>query len=69
MRGIEPVSFTLCHRGHRGVRVRLLPGRFGITVPNPAKAPWPVSVGERDWERMEPGWSGRLPTESGIDDD
>ncbi|AWZ03407.1 MULTISPECIES: hypothetical protein [unclassified Streptomyces] len=28
-----------------------------------------LSMWERDWERLEPGWSGRLPTESGVDDD
>lgn len=28
-----------------------------------------LSAWERDWKRVEPGWSGRLPTESGADDD
>lgn len=28
-----------------------------------------LSTWERDWERVEPGWSGRLPTQSGVDDD
>lgn len=28
-----------------------------------------LAVWERDWERVEPGWSGRLPTQSGVDDD
>ncbi|WP_354379327.1 hypothetical protein [Streptomyces sp. PvR034] len=28
-----------------------------------------LSMWERDWKRVEPGWSGRLPTESGVDDD
>lgn len=28
-----------------------------------------LSVWERDWKRVEPEWSGRLPTESGADDD
>ncbi|MEU9801274.1 glycoside hydrolase family 65 protein [Streptomyces sp. NPDC051000] len=39
LREIAPVSFTLCHRGHRGVRIRLLPGRFGITVPQSRQGP------------------------------
>ncbi|MFD5145821.1 cation transporting ATPase C-terminal domain-containing protein [Streptomyces sp. NPDC058401] len=27
-----------------------------------------LSMWERDWERVEPGWSGQLPTQSGVDD-
>ncbi|MFI5763431.1 hypothetical protein ACIA8F_21140 [Streptomyces sp. NPDC051563] len=28
-----------------------------------------LSMWGRDWQRVEPGWSGRLPTQSGVDDD
>ncbi|MGW5398144.1 Rv1733c family protein [Streptomyces sp. NPDC003952] len=28
-----------------------------------------LSIWERDWRRVEPGWSGRLPTQSGVDDE
>ncbi|WP_405486507.1 hypothetical protein [Streptomyces sp. NBC_00096] len=28
-----------------------------------------LSMWERDWRRVEPGWSGRLPTQSGVDDE
>lgn len=36
LREIPRFSFTLCFRGHSGVRLRLLPGRIGISVhPSP----------------------------------
>ncbi|MFD4020852.1 glycoside hydrolase family 65 protein [Streptomyces sindenensis] len=39
LREIPRFSFTLCFRGHSGVRLRLLPGRIGISVqPSPRGA-------------------------------
>ncbi|MFD7867167.1 glycoside hydrolase family 65 protein [Streptomyces sp. NPDC059783] len=45
---IPRLSFTLCFRGHRGIRIRLLPGRIGISVPASSMGPLVVLLpGER----------------------
>ncbi|MFG2985954.1 glycoside hydrolase family 65 protein [Streptomyces sp. NPDC048258] len=59
LREVPHLSFTLCYRGHRGVRLRLLPGRLGVTVPvspeGPLKLILPgerhvdVAAGEQHW--------------------
>ncbi|MER5846411.1 glycoside hydrolase family 65 protein [Streptomyces sp. NPDC002012] len=59
-------SFTFCYRGHRDIRVQLLPGRVGIRVPHSRLiAPLPVclpgerlvtmAAGEQRWFRL-PLW-------------
>ncbi|MFB7415886.1 glycoside hydrolase family 65 protein [Streptomyces sp. NPDC056121] len=59
-------AFTFCYRGHRGIRVRFLPGRFGISVPSSPHGP-PVELvlpgdrtasvapGQQRWFRLSPG--------------
>ncbi|MGW7440413.1 glycoside hydrolase family 65 protein [Streptomyces sp. NPDC054849] len=59
LREVPRLSFTLCYRGHRGVRIRLLPGRLGVTVPasplGPLRLTLPgerhvdVAAGEQHW--------------------
>ncbi|GAA3378998.1 glycosyl hydrolase family 65 protein [Streptomyces sannanensis] len=45
---ISRFSFSLCYRGHEGVRVRILPGRLGIGVPVSQQGPLTVVLaGER----------------------
>ncbi|MEU8619601.1 glycoside hydrolase family 65 protein [Streptomyces sp. NPDC048623] len=39
---IPRFAFTLCYRGHRGVRIRVLPGRLGLRAP--ASLPEPLGV-------------------------
>ncbi|QNS02310.1 glycoside hydrolase family 65 protein [Streptomyces xanthii] len=60
---IEPVAlrelprfvFTVCCAGHRGVRLRVLPGRVGVRVPVSSPVPLPVTLpGERRFT-VEPG--------------
>ncbi|MFE2992958.1 glycoside hydrolase family 65 protein [Streptomyces sp. NPDC059262] len=58
-------TFTFCYRGHRGIRVRFLPGRFGISVPDSPHGP-PVDLvlpgdrkarvasGKQRWFRLPP---------------
>ncbi|MGW2270152.1 glycoside hydrolase family 65 protein [Streptomyces yangpuensis] len=58
-------TFTFCYRGHRGIRVRFLPGRFGISVPasrfGPVRLVLPggrrtsVAPGQQRWFRLPPG--------------
>ncbi|MFJ2794384.1 glycoside hydrolase family 65 protein [Streptomyces sp. NPDC087290] len=56
-------AFTFCYRGHRGIRVRLLPGRLGIRVPYSRQAApltvclsggrlVTVAAGEEHWFRL-----------------
>ncbi|WP_406864667.1 glycoside hydrolase family 65 protein [Streptomyces sp. HUAS MG47] len=55
-------SFTLCCGGHRGVRLRVLPGRLGVHVPASPKGPlavvlpgerrFTVAPGEERWFRL-----------------
>ncbi|MGW0752482.1 glycoside hydrolase family 65 protein [Streptomyces sp. NPDC002587] len=49
LREVPRASFTFCYRGHRGIRLQLLPGRLGISVPaSPLVPPLPVCLaGER----------------------
>ncbi|MFF1341989.1 glycoside hydrolase family 65 protein [Streptomyces sp. NPDC058290] len=57
-------TFTFCYRGHRGIRVRFLPGRFGISVPaspcDPVHLVLPgdrrasVAPGQQRWFRLPP---------------
>ncbi|MCY0927991.1 glycoside hydrolase family 65 protein [Streptomyces sp. H27-H1] len=39
LREVPDLSFTLCYRGHRGVRLRLLADRLGVTVPASPQGP------------------------------
>ncbi|WP_333732197.1 glycoside hydrolase family 65 protein [Streptomyces sp. IBSBF 3010] len=39
---IPRFSFTICFQGHRGVRVRVLPGRLAVRVPESPRGPVPV---------------------------
>ncbi|WP_405533298.1 glycoside hydrolase family 65 protein [Streptomyces avidinii] len=63
LREVPRCSFTLCCRGHRGIRVHLLPGRLGVRVPASALvSPLPVhltgsrlvtvAAGEERWFRL-----------------
>lgn len=55
-------SFTLCFRGHRGIRVKTRPGRLGISVPAVQRTPLTVILprgrrvtvpaGEQRWYRL-----------------
>ncbi|MEU9947474.1 glycosyl hydrolase family 65 protein [Streptomyces sp. NPDC047939] len=36
---IPRFSFTLCFHGHRGIRIRMIPGRIGISVPASSLGP------------------------------
>ncbi|WP_156724873.1 glycoside hydrolase family 65 protein [Streptomyces apocyni] len=65
LREIPHLSFTFCYRGHCGVRIRLLPGRLGVTVPGGPQGPLPlilpggrqvaVAPGEQHWFRSARG--------------
>ncbi|MDJ0383541.1 glycoside hydrolase family 65 protein [Streptomyces sp. G-G2] len=58
-------TFTFCYRGHRGIRVRFLPGRLGISVPAsphgtvqlilPHERKVSVPAGKQRWFRLPPG--------------
>ncbi len=63
LREVPRSSFTLCYRGHRGIRIRFLPGRLGIHVPAsrltapvpvhlPGERPVAVAPGEQRWFRL-----------------
>ncbi|MFF4175704.1 glycoside hydrolase family 65 protein [Streptomyces sp. NPDC001750] len=66
LREMPRCAFTFCCRGHRDIRIRLLPGRLGIRVPRSRLAP-PLSVrlagerlvtvaaGEQHWFRLPCG--------------
>ncbi|MEV7282152.1 glycoside hydrolase family 65 protein [Streptomyces sp. NPDC093111] len=59
---IPRFAFTLCLHGHRGVRVRMLPGRLAVRVPPSPKGPlvvvlpgerrFTVPPGEERWFRL-----------------
>ncbi|MCX4966105.1 glycoside hydrolase family 65 protein [Streptomyces sp. NBC_00654] len=59
---IPRFTFTLCVRGHQGVRVRMLPGRLSIRVPAAPRGPlavvlpgdrrFTVAPGEERWFRL-----------------
>ncbi|MFF0433823.1 glycoside hydrolase family 65 protein [Streptomyces sp. NPDC004327] len=59
---IPRFAFTLCLHGHRGVRVRMLPGRLAVRVPASPKGPlvvvlpgerrFTVAPGEERWFRL-----------------
>lgn len=59
---IPRFSFTICFHGHRGVRVRVLPGRLAVRVPASPRGPLPVLLpdgrrigvapGEERWFRL-----------------
>ncbi|MGQ4486062.1 glycoside hydrolase family 65 protein [Streptomyces sp. SAS_281] len=59
---IPRFSFTICFRGHQGVRVRVLPGRLAVRVPESPRGPVPVLLpdgrricvtpGEERWFRL-----------------
>ncbi|MFJ2597088.1 glycoside hydrolase family 65 protein [Streptomyces erythrochromogenes] len=66
LREVPRCSFTVDCLGHRGVRIRLVPGRLGIVVPFSRTAPplpvhlpggvaADVPVGRQRWFRMEAG--------------
>ncbi|MEV0412810.1 glycosyl hydrolase family 65 protein [Streptomyces sp. NPDC050448] len=65
LREIPRLSFTFCYRGHHGIRIRLLAGRLGVTVPDGPHGPIPlilpgdrhvtVAPGEQHWFRSAPG--------------
>ncbi|MFF1650432.1 glycoside hydrolase family 65 protein [Streptomyces sp. NPDC058240] len=63
LREVPRCTFTFCYRGHRGIRVRLLPGRLGIRVPRsrpaspltvclPGERLVTVAAGEQHWFRL-----------------
>ncbi|WP_418955586.1 glycoside hydrolase family 65 protein [Streptomyces tritici] len=59
---IPRFAFTLCVQGHRGVRVRVLPGRLAVRVPTSPRGPltvvlpgerrFTVAPGEERWLRL-----------------
>lgn len=59
---IPRFSFTLCFRGHRGVRIRMLPGRLAVrvaaslqgplTIVLPGERRYAVAPGEERWFRL-----------------
>lgn len=65
LREIPRFSFTLCFRGHLGIRMRMLPGRLGIRVPASPQGPLAVVLpgerrvtvpaGEERWFRLPTG--------------
>ncbi|MFD7069583.1 glycoside hydrolase family 65 protein [Streptomyces sp. NPDC059913] len=66
LREFPRFAFTLCCGGHRGIRLRMLPGRLGIRVP--AASPGPLGIalpmgrrtvapGEERWFRLRGGAS------------
>ncbi|WP_406346758.1 glycoside hydrolase family 65 protein [Streptomyces sp. NBC_00648] len=63
LRQVPRSSFVICYRGHRGIRVQLLPGRLGVQVPTSAlmpplrvrvagERPVMVGAGEEQWFRL-----------------
>ncbi|WP_086825817.1 glycoside hydrolase family 65 protein [Streptomyces sp. NRRL B-24572] len=62
LRELPRFAFTLCVAGHRGVRLRVLPGRLAVRVPASPKAPltvvlpgerrFVVAPGEERWFRL-----------------
>ncbi|WP_137991143.1 glycoside hydrolase family 65 protein [Streptomyces vilmorinianum] len=62
LREIPRFAFTLCFGGHRGVRLRMLPGRLGVRVPAsplgpltvvlPGERRVTVAPGEERWFRL-----------------
>ncbi|MGW7456289.1 glycoside hydrolase family 65 protein [Streptomyces sp. NPDC054797] len=65
LREVPRTSFTVCCRGHQGIRVQLLPGRLGIHVPASRLVPplpvhlpggrmVTVAAGEQRWFRLAP---------------
>ncbi|MEV6327764.1 glycoside hydrolase family 65 protein [Streptomyces sp. NPDC051909] len=62
LRELPRFAFTLCAGGHRGVRVRVLPGRLAVRVPAGPSAPltvmlpgdrrFTVTPGEERWFRL-----------------
>ncbi|MEW1906745.1 glycosyl hydrolase family 65 protein [Streptomyces sp. NPDC086147] len=67
---VEPVAlaqiprfaFTICFHGHRGVHVRVLPGRLAVRVPSSSRSPltvvlpggrrYRIAAGEERWLRL-----------------
>ncbi|MET7519304.1 glycoside hydrolase family 65 protein [Streptomyces sp. NPDC005480] len=60
---VPPAAFTFCYRGHRGVRIRFLPGRFGISVPRSSLSPVHLVLPDEREADVAPGKQGwfRLP--------
>ncbi|WP_431962546.1 hypothetical protein [Actinacidiphila sp. bgisy160] len=52
--GDRQVGFTVCHRGHRGVRIHVDGRQVSIAVPASAAAPVRVRLGGRNWS-VPPG--------------
>ncbi|MGW1349826.1 glycoside hydrolase family 65 protein [Streptomyces sp. NPDC002409] len=62
LRELPRFAFTLCCGGHRGVRLRMLPGRLGVRVPASSRGPLAVVLpggrratvasGEERWFRL-----------------
>ncbi|MEW9339640.1 glycoside hydrolase family 65 protein [Streptomyces tanashiensis] len=55
LREIPRFAFTLCLGGHRGVRLRILPGRLGVRVPDSAQRPLTVLLPEDRRGTVAPG--------------
>ncbi|MER7958080.1 glycoside hydrolase family 65 protein [Streptomyces sp. NPDC096030] len=55
LREIPRFAFTVCLGGHRGVRLRMLPGRLGVRLPDSAPAPLTVLLPEDRRGTVDPG--------------
>ncbi|MFB6816647.1 glycoside hydrolase family 65 protein [Streptomyces sp. NPDC056347] len=55
LRELPRFAFTLCCGGHRGVRLRMLPGRLGVRVPASPRGPLAVILPEGRRRTVAPG--------------
>ncbi|MFF9912338.1 glycoside hydrolase family 65 protein [Streptomyces sp. NPDC013457] len=55
LREIPRFAFTLCLAGHRGVRLRMLPGRLGVRVPDSSPSPLTIILSEERRGTVAPG--------------
>ncbi|MFJ7960337.1 glycoside hydrolase family 65 protein [Streptomyces sp. NPDC096319] len=55
LRQIPRFAFTVCLAGHRGVRLRMLPGRLGVRVPRSARSPLTVVLPDERRGTVAPG--------------
>ncbi|MET9886675.1 glycosyl hydrolase family 65 protein [Streptomyces sp. NPDC006430] len=55
LREIPRLSFTFCYGGHHGIRIRVLPGRLAVSVPDSVHGPVPLVLSGERQVTVEPG--------------